>query len=68
MLGSAEVWVPRSGGGAFAAPDLIIHYIRRHHYMPPNEFIEHCLRFDPLSAWDGHAVRKRLVNARYAER
>jgi hypothetical protein len=68
ILGSAEIWVPRSGGGAFAAPDLIIHYIRRQQYMPPREFIEDCLNFDLSCAWDGHAERKRLVNARYADR
>lgn len=39
-LGSAELWVSGSNGKLYVAPDLIIHYIRDHNYMPPQEFID----------------------------
>jgi hypothetical protein len=41
VLGSAEirVFVP-NGTSAFAAPNLIYHYVSVHHYVPPEAFIE----------------------------
>ncbi len=37
-LGSAEIRVFSSTGRIYAAPNLIYHYIRVHHYKPPEEF------------------------------
>lgn len=35
-----EVWIPRIGtGGFFAAPELVVHYIERHGYRPPDVFL-----------------------------
>jgi hypothetical protein len=39
-LGSAEIRVPASDGKAYAAPDLIFHYVRDHEYQPPDEFVD----------------------------
>ncbi len=39
-LGSAEIWVIANDGKIFACPDLILHYIVDHNYLPPEEFIE----------------------------
>ncbi|WP_456294137.1 DUF7919 family protein [Streptomyces lydicus] len=39
-LGSAELWIPSKGSFKYAAPNLISHYISRHSYLPPQEFIE----------------------------
>lgn len=39
-LGSAEIWLPRVAGGYFAAPDLLLHYVENHAYMPPAELVE----------------------------
>jgi hypothetical protein len=39
-LGSAEIRVLGIGAIAYAAPDLIYHYVTRHNYCPPPEFIE----------------------------
>lgn len=38
-LGSAEIAVATSAT-SFAAPDLILHYVRTHGYRPPAEFIQ----------------------------
>jgi hypothetical protein len=39
-LGSAEIRVTGLNGIAYAAPDLIYHYVKQHHYLPPEEFIK----------------------------
>lgn len=39
-LGCGEIHVPAKDGRIFVAPDLIVHYIRDHHYLPPHEFLE----------------------------
>jgi hypothetical protein len=39
-LGSSEVWIRGDCGKTYACPDLLIHYILEHHYLPPREFLE----------------------------
>ena len=39
QLGGAEIWVPGENAVLYAAPNLIIHYIEKHHYLPPAEFL-----------------------------
>ena len=39
-LGSAEIRVPGRSDIEYASPDLIYHYVRDHHYRPPQEFID----------------------------
>ena len=39
-LGSAEIRVFSAGGAAFAAPDLVYHYIGVHRYLPPQAFLD----------------------------
>lgn len=39
LLGSAEIRVIGPTGELFAAPDLIYHYVLKHHYRPPDEFL-----------------------------
>lgn len=43
--GWSEIWIPY-GGGFFAAPSMILHYIEEHRYFPPKEFLEAIERFD----------------------
>jgi hypothetical protein len=38
-LGDAEIRVPGEGK-AYACPTLIYHYIVKHGYLPPDEFLE----------------------------
>ncbi len=40
MLGSAEIEVRSPAGVVYRAPNLIVHYIRDHYYLPPAEFLE----------------------------
>lgn len=39
-LGSAEIRIFGQNGVIYAAPDLIYHYVVRHQYCPPAEFIQ----------------------------
>lgn len=39
VLGSAEAWFPGVGDIVYAAPTLIVHYIREHGYRPPPQFV-----------------------------
>lgn len=40
FLGNSEIHVVASDGRLLAAPALVLHYIRDHHYRPPEDFIE----------------------------
>lgn len=42
-VGAAEIWVPRVGGGFFASPSMILHYVMDHNYLPPDSFIDSVL-------------------------
>lgn len=42
-LGSAELRVPGSDGVCYAAPDLVVHYVDRHGYRPPDGFVRSVL-------------------------
>jgi hypothetical protein len=50
VLGSAEVWIPGKGL-LFASPDLIVHYIREHRYLPPKPYLDALGDLD-LANWD----------------
>jgi len=39
-LGSAEISVQGKNGKSYAAPNLIYHYIKDCHYLPPQEFLD----------------------------
>jgi hypothetical protein len=39
-LGSAEIRVFSPCGRIYAAPNLVYHYVRTHHYKPPQEFLK----------------------------
>lgn len=43
-LGTAEIRVFGRDGTTYAAPDLILHYVAEHGYVPPDEFIDAVLR------------------------
>lgn len=60
-LGAGELWVPGPGGIVFAAPDLVIHYMRDHSYLPPSAFIGAVLALPTrLENWDPEAVLRRI--------
>jgi hypothetical protein len=43
-LGSAEIRVFSLEGTAYAAPDMVYHYVVDHHYLPPEEFVRSVLK------------------------
>lgn len=57
FLGSAEFWIPnKDNTKIYVAPDLILHYIYSHNYLPPTEFIEAINDFSLSSDWNSEAV------------
>jgi len=61
LLGGAEIWIPDSSQGYFAAPDLIIHYIEEHQYLPPREFLSALAIVDPAELGSGWEVGRYLA-------
>jgi hypothetical protein len=56
LLGSAEIWIPAADDGSYyAAPDLIVHYVSRHGYRPPDAFLDALDALD-VAAWDPEPV------------
>ncbi|WP_163390442.1 hypothetical protein [Enterovibrio norvegicus] len=55
-LGAAEIWVPsKDGSGFFAAPSMVYHYVEKHSYSPPQDFVSAVMNFDlsmPYKAQD----------------
>jgi hypothetical protein len=47
-LGSAEIRIPGKGKTVYAAPNLICHYIAKHGYRPPQEFLEAVAALPPI--------------------
>jgi hypothetical protein len=39
-LGSAEIRIQSREGRRFVCPDMVYHYVQRHKYRPPAEFID----------------------------
>ena len=39
ILGSAEIRLAGANGQTYAAPNLVYHYVKRHRYLPPGEFL-----------------------------
>lgn len=62
VLGHAEIWIP-SGQVWYAAPTMIIHYIEKHQYLPPQEYLEAVRMVDVESLINAQAERVRLVQA-----
>jgi hypothetical protein len=44
VVGGAEIRVTGADDTVYAAPDMIIHYVERHQYKPPEQFIAAVLR------------------------
>lgn len=64
LLGSAEVWVP-GDGCIYAAPTLILHYVRAHTYLPPRVFVDAVMAFDLGGDWcAADAVERRFGSGR----
>jgi hypothetical protein len=62
MLGYSEIRVIGPSGQSYAAPSLIYHYIRDHHYRPPDSFLS-ALRTGPTPPSEDYfeALRTRQL-------
>lgn len=47
IQGDAEILIASKEHGVFAAPNLIFHYMRDHHYAPPSSFLLALRSVDP---------------------
>jgi len=47
-MSSGEVILEFKNGHSYIMPDMILHYIADHKYLPPREFIDDVLYADPL--------------------
>jgi hypothetical protein len=63
-LGSWQTWVrhPREPRTLFCAPNLVLHYVVDHHYLPPRDFIGAVMAYRPgdLPIVDEDEFRLRL--------
>jgi hypothetical protein len=63
LIGSSEVWIPDGAEGYFASPSMIIHYITKHKYLPPVEFLKSIEIFDLRRPFNAQAEYERLCAA-----
>jgi hypothetical protein len=61
MLGVSEIWIPSDNDRYYAAPSLISHYIKAHHYLPPKEYVTALKNFEITSEWDVHAMYSNVL-------
>lgn len=53
VLGLNEICIPSQAGGiVYSCPTLICHYIEKHGYLPPEEFVEALSAFDLSQAYN----------------
>ncbi len=64
LLGNSEIWVPWDGK-IYVAPNLIIHYIKDHNYLPPEEFIQALVSLDTEKPFDGQSLYDELAEKFY---
>jgi hypothetical protein len=60
-LGSAEIRV-FGEARVYAAPNLILHYVHAHHYLPPAEFVE-AVMTGPIPPGDEYERRLTLLGS-----
>ncbi len=61
-LGSSEIWIPDGKNGFFAAPSQIIHYIGKHNYQPPVDFVQAVISVSLTDNFNGQDVYDSLIN------
>jgi hypothetical protein len=64
-LGSKNLFIPGSGF-VYAAPELILHYIADHHYLPPSEFCGAVIACPPMESPAYFAALRRNATGDFA--
>ena len=59
FLGNAEIWIPANQDLVLVAPNLIVHYINRHGYRPPQTFDA---ALEKVSSADVEQLKLSVVN------
>lgn len=62
-LSSGELWIPYGADHFFSAPTLILHYIRKHKYCPPTEFLKALGDIDLDSDFHAESVQARFMQS-----
>lgn len=65
LLGTSEIRVFGAAGTIYAAPTMIFHYVRRHFYRPPGEFLN-CLSNGPSPPSEEYFNRLRNAGLSWA--
>lgn len=69
LLGMSEVWFPSpSKEVIYMAPSLLLHYVKRHKYLPPAEFVHAVLDLPTSEAeWDTPRGAYRKLVKRFGD-
>jgi hypothetical protein len=68
FLGSAEIWLPAADRTIiFAAPDLILHYVSAHRYLPPELFQRAIQTVSRWTDWNAKREADRRLEAAFAK-
>ena len=59
--GAQNIWIP-SRDKVYVAPDLIVHYVETHRYLPPDEFIQAVMACPAQGSEDYFSLLKRFPN------
>lgn len=59
-LGISELWIP-SDKVIYVSPDLIVHYIEKHGYVPPKEYADSVFELDPGLDFNAEGINEELV-------
>lgn len=59
-LGWSELWIPFDGK-IYVSPDLILHYIEGHGYLPPMEYINALMQLDERQEFNAEEMNERLI-------
>lgn len=64
-LGCTELRIPsREQKVVFTSPDMILHYIEEHSYLPPVEFLDALRNFDTSQPFDAEELGKNIIERR----
>jgi hypothetical protein len=66
LLGTSEIRVFAEDGDIYAVPTLIFHYVQRHHYRPPEEFVAAVMR-DPTPPDPAYFERLRQLQLEWRQ-
>ena len=62
-MGHSEIWIPNSPRKIYyACPSLVIHYIEKHDYRPPDAFIDAVMSLDLDSLSDRQIEQISSIN------